>query len=399
MSYIIRELTHDDFEASMALASYAFRNEFNDEQREYQRHNFFGINNTRYGLFEGDQLCSQLMLYHFEFYLQGNVIKGSGVSFVSSWPEYRRKGYVAKLLDYTLRITKDKDEIISVLHPFSVPFYRKFGYELLSQRVKNSMPVNQIKRTDIKGQIVRESNYARLQPMYDKYSSTFNGMIARGSYHWENAVPRRKKGSIIIYKNESNEDRGYMIYHIAPQSQQMNILEFVALDKEASQALWSFVGQHDSMLESVEWYTPISDKQFSEQHELRVLRQIEQYGMARVVNVKAFINQFSFLPSFSDEQTQFYLHIEDNQADWNNGIFSLVINPNGQASLTEINILDKIATKPMIKMNINTLSGLAIGYYSGDHLLWNERIVGDEETIRAFINRIPQRETQLIDFF
>lgn len=395
VSYIIRELTHEDFEDSMALGKYAFRIELDDEKKDYYRNNFISDGMTRYGLFEDQQLCTQLMLYHFDFYVQGKVFKGNGVGFVSSWPEFRRKGYVAKLISHALKEMNDKGQVISLLHPFSVQFYRKFGYELFFQRVKNEMPVNELKLTESKGKIVRESNYAELKLMYDEYSKQFNGMVARGDYHWNNAVPRRKKGSVIIYKNESNQNRGYMIYDIAPQSQKMNILEFVALDKEAYESFWSFIGQHDSMIESVEWYTPLNDNQFSELNDPRIHREIEQYGMARIVNVKAFVEQYSFLPSAN---CQYYIHIEDKQADWNNRVFSLEIDSSGNARLSEA-ALDKIDQKTIIKMTINTLSGLLLGYYSGDYLIWNERIDGDHQIIKAFVKHIPQQETQLIDYF
>ncbi len=53
-----------------------------------------------------------------------------GVAGVATYPEYRRSGYVKELLQHSLQTMKKDGYTVSMLHPFAVAFYRKYGWEL-----------------------------------------------------------------------------------------------------------------------------------------------------------------------------------------------------------------------------------------------------------------------------
>ncbi len=50
-----------------------------------------------------------------------------GVAGVATYPEYRRSGYVKELLQHSLQTMKKDGYTVSMLHPFAVSFYRKYG--------------------------------------------------------------------------------------------------------------------------------------------------------------------------------------------------------------------------------------------------------------------------------
>ena len=56
-----------------------------------------------------------------------------GIAGVATWPENRRQGHVSTLLKHALQEMKSKGQTLSFLHPFSIPFYRKFGWELYAE--------------------------------------------------------------------------------------------------------------------------------------------------------------------------------------------------------------------------------------------------------------------------
>lgn len=399
VTYSIRELTKEDFNAGIALGSYAFRVKLTAEQVEQQQNNFVIDGLRRFGLFEGEQLCSQIMDHEFEFMIQGKPVKSSGIAFVSSWPEYRRNGYVAKLLEHAFIEMKKNNQVLSVLHPFSIQFYRKFGYELLSQRIKNKMVIKDIVRINTKGTLTRETDYLELKEMYDAYSVNYNGMLVRNKFYWEHTIAKKKKGHIVVYRDENHVKRGYMIYHIEPQSTTMQVLEFIALTKEAHDAIWSFIGQHDSMLQEVEWSTPYTDYQVVELVDPRIKREIEQYGMVRIVDVSSFLNNYSFLPVTHNINESYYIYIEDKHAPWNEGYFKLTIKPNGEAELVYDDTLNSKLEEQLIKMSINSLSGLLVGYYTVEHLIWNNHLIGTQAILDDFARRIPKQDVQLADYF
>ena len=58
-----------------------------------------------------------------------------GVAGVATYPEYRRSGYVKELLQHSLQTMKKDGYSVSMLHPFAVSFYRKYGWELCANRI------------------------------------------------------------------------------------------------------------------------------------------------------------------------------------------------------------------------------------------------------------------------
>src|SRR5690606_27310588 len=125
-------------------------------------------------------------------------------------------------------------------------------------------------------------------------AKAYNGMLHRSEPFWLYEMPYKKKGYIAIYLNEQNIKRGYIIYTI--EGNVLQVSEFIALDREAYDGLWTFIGQHDSMVESVMWYSSFEDQQFSEFNDPRIKREIEQYGMVRVVDCVSFFETYKFKP-------------------------------------------------------------------------------------------------------
>jgi len=396
VSYSIRPLTIDDFQASMDLAMYAFRISLSDDQIAERKNNYFSDTKHRYGVFEGDQLCSQLLLHDYHFTLQGKPIAASGVASVSTWPEYRRHGYVAKLIEHAFIHMKKSKQIISVLHPFYIAFYRKFGYELLSQRVKNKMQIHEVKRVKLNGKIVREKNYIALKEMYDEYAKGFNGMLVRSESFWRNEMPNKKKGNIVIYQNENGKKLGYLISSI--EGNILEISEFIALNKEGFDGLWSFIGQHDSMVQEVSWYSTIDDLQFTQFIDPRINREIEQYGMARIVDCAAFIEAYTFKSTYEKGEQSFYIQIEDKYAPWNNGLHELRINENGNGTLLKLKD-EQVPHHMIIQCTINSFTAILFGYQTLSSLVWNGHITGEKNKLDQFNERLNNEPTQLIDFF
>src|SRR5699024_11630095 len=75
-----------------------------------------------------------------------NSINMGGISAVATWTEYRRRGIAKDLLQHSLRKMKENGQVISLLHPFLVGFYRKYGWELAYVQKKYTIPIEKLKR-------------------------------------------------------------------------------------------------------------------------------------------------------------------------------------------------------------------------------------------------------------
>src|SRR5699024_8952143 len=88
--------------------------------------------------------------------LGNKKLKMGGIASVATYPEFRRKGYVKELLQHTLIEMRKHGYIVSMLHPFFVSFYRKFGWDLLSNRLKTTIKKEDLSRKgQVNGQVKR----------------------------------------------------------------------------------------------------------------------------------------------------------------------------------------------------------------------------------------------------
>ena len=61
---------------------------------------------------------------------------------VSTRPEYRRLGCVRRIFDQVFSLAPERGWAVSLLHPFSFSYYRKFGYERIADCIVSRAPSN-----------------------------------------------------------------------------------------------------------------------------------------------------------------------------------------------------------------------------------------------------------------
>lgn len=79
---------------------------------------------------------SNLQLMPHQIRLRGTVYPVNYVSGVATLPAFRRRGLVRELFAFAFPQMARRGEPISLLVPFSYPFYEKFGYKQCYQRIR-----------------------------------------------------------------------------------------------------------------------------------------------------------------------------------------------------------------------------------------------------------------------
>src|SRR5918999_929528 len=71
-----------------------------------------------------------------ESFVRGEPRPMGGVSAVMVHPAYRRRGFAGELMRAVLCDMREREVALSLLSPFAHPFYRVFGYELVSEGIE-----------------------------------------------------------------------------------------------------------------------------------------------------------------------------------------------------------------------------------------------------------------------
>ncbi|WP_341519569.1 GNAT family N-acetyltransferase [Bacillus paramobilis] len=381
-------LKEDKFREALRLSEYAFQYKV-DEERLQQQLTKMKESHEIYGIMEGEDLAAKLHVIPFHIYIGKEKFKMGGVAGVATYPEYRRSGYVKELLLHSLQTMKKDGYTVSMLHPFAVSFYRKYGWELCANLLVCQMTKSDlVMKKQVNGIVKRfdkENHSEEVEKIYEVFAERFSGMLVRDKKWWLQAV--YDDLTLAIYYDENKRAAGYMLYKI--ENSKMTVEEFVPLHNEARNGLWNFICQHDSMIKELEMTISENEPLLYTLQEPRVKVEIKPYFMGRIVDVEQFLKQYEL--NWNNVQQEVILHITDSFAPWNNVSVRL--------ANREITIMKEETIDKGIKLDINALSTIMFGYKRPLELNELEFITGSEEEIQAFENIVPVRKAFIYDFF
>ncbi|HZG76641.1 MAG TPA: GNAT family N-acetyltransferase, partial [Paenibacillus sp.] len=136
---LIRNLEPHELDESLTLSEFAFQYRVPPEEREARLASMKP--RQQWGAFVDGTLAAKYTLLDFETWIHGVKFAMGGLAGVATWPDYRRQGLVAKLLAHSLETMRARGQTVSFLHPFSFPFYRKFGWEYYTDLKKVEIPM------------------------------------------------------------------------------------------------------------------------------------------------------------------------------------------------------------------------------------------------------------------
>lgn len=386
------ELAEHRYKEAIALSEYAFQYKVPEDQME-QRLTLMKKHHQLFGILEKNQLAAKLHLLPLEINIGDAIFKMGGIAGVATYPEYRRSGHVKELLKHVLQKMRQDGYSVSMLHPFAVSFYRKYGWELFVNRFICSMTKSDlVMQKYVKGNIRRfnkDNHPNEIEAIYETFAKRFAGMLIRSREWWRQAVYHDLMAA--VYYNEENEATGYMLYKI--NDSKMTVEEFIPLNNEARNGLWNFICQHDSMIKELKMILSETESLLYTLQEPRVKAEITPYFMVRIVDVEQFLKQYSFV--WSNQQNEVILHISDSFAPWNNVTVQL--------QNKEIVIINKDETEKRnsggIHLKINDLSAMLFGYKRPLELYEIGTLSGTEEEVKELEQLIPLHRSFLYDFF
>ncbi|WP_027086307.1 GNAT family N-acetyltransferase [Cohnella panacarvi] len=392
----IRQLSQEHYEERMALSQFAFQFRLSEADIESRRQKWRPSHDWGY-FDENGRLLSALTVIPFETWVQGRKLAMGGVAGVATWPDARRQGCVRKLLAHSLEEMKRAGQTVSMLYPFSFAFYRAYGWEFTIERKRYTLATGQLpKRVDVPGRVTRvaKPEPAVLNAVYEVYASRYSGMLARSDEWWADKL-LSKAGTCAVYESESGKPEGYVLYDVADRK--LTVLDWASVTEQARDALWTYISNHDSMIEEATLDVPMDDPLTFLLANPRIKQEIVPYFMSRIVDAEAFVTMVAWEAGTSDESVA--LRLSDPHASWNDGTFKLQWDAGGQARLERISAEEAAATEACIACDIQTLTAMLLGDRRPSFLREVGRVAGDDLAIARLERRIPARKTCLMDFF
>ncbi|SFM50953.1 Predicted acetyltransferase [Gracilibacillus orientalis] len=391
MSDKMRKLAREDNPEIFKLSQFAFQYSLSQEELIEQEEE--AAHHEIWGCFEEEQLSAKVHMIPLNVNINGKAMKMGGIAAVASWPEYRRSGKIKRLLQEVLRSMKSTGHTISYLHPFSVPFYRKYGYELTFNQRKYQIPMDSLKKKWKASGYARrnKNNYEDLQKVYSAYISAFNGALIRDKKWWNQRIIKKDTMTTICY-NEQNEAEGYLLYHV--KNQILHVEELAYVNLNGLKLILQLISNHDSMATKVEMTVPDNDHLPMLIDEPRYEQKVVPYFMSRIVDVFSFLQDYPY--NQTAEMIPVKIAVEDDFLPENNCTYYLSkVNGRVGVSTEKPNELEFGS----INCSVQYLTSMFLSYNRPTELAELQLIEGDKNGLQSLENLISYKQTYLPDFF
>jgi len=173
-----------------------------------------------WAVFDGGVPISVLTSHRFEMAHDGDYVKMAGIGGIGTLPEHRRRGHVRRLMEVAFRSMREREEAFSLLYPFSFPYYRMFGYELVYSHDQYLNPPGAMDVRARRGTIeqVLEAT-PDVRAIYDGFARQRNLAMRRTEALWTDHVhadPWKDQIFTYLHRDEDGAPRAYITVRAEP---------------------------------------------------------------------------------------------------------------------------------------------------------------------------------------
>lgn len=354
----IKIVGQDDEEQIHRLKDYCFPNKYTGARREDFQ--YWIRHSTVIGAYENKHLVGKLLILPLNITLHGVNYEMGGMGFVATYPEYRNEGIMKRLIVKSLAEMRNNKQSVSVLAPYSVSFYRHFGWELFFDKLhyyipKESFPqfpiqTNRLKRFSFEW--LDEEGFNKIKQYHNEHAMKTNGGMQRNDAWWQR-LTRREPDSHFAYFSINESIAGYIRYEIKDLT--FFIKDFVAENREAEQSLWNFISSHQASLKGIRGVASAASHFGFHFSQPQFKKELTQDVMIRIVDVYAFLSKYAW----EKVENSLYLTVQDPFAPWNECLYH--ISKNKELEIIEDGLIER---KHILSLPITIFSAMMAGYLS-----------------------------------
>jgi len=349
-----------------------------------------------YGVYEQDALLALYILHNYEMRFRSSVLPMGGIGLLCSRLDARGKGAVRFMLRHALETLRDNGQVISVLDPFSVSFYRKYGWELFERtRVMEFSPglINVPEDADngftIEDQAMPD---AAAKAFYNTYARAHHTLVQRGEAEWIDRTALRAwfpnaAARGVVKFSQANEVVGLLGYNLVCKpgeyegTYEVNLM--ACTEEPVRRAMLRFVSRLSHQVKSVKVDLPVDQDLWPYLSNRPAKNEIRDGFMVRIVTMEGLNGLRIAAPD-----TALCIEVEDAQAPANAGVWQLRV---AKGCLTVAP-----GESPELRCGIGVLSSVLSGFTTFQEML----AAGKAEALSTYTGAdLPKAPTFLADYF
>lgn len=350
------------------------------------------------GWFHNNKLISQIALYPMQINIYNTIYKMGAITGVATYPEYSGIGLMMDLMREILKTMRNNKQSIACLYPYSIPYYRSRGWEIISDKMTFKLADHQMPKVPkVDGMIQRVAKDSKdLIALHDRFARQTHGCLIRDKLAWDEYWRWDVDDEIVaIYYDITNKPMGYIVYLL--DNDIFIIKEMIYLNEEARYGIWGYINAHQSMFDSIRGANYSNHNLAFLLEDGHIEETTQPYIMARIVDIEQFLLQYPF--ECIPESLQLCFIVKDSLLEWNDKCF--VLHFNQQQLHVEVvespsntqNYIHNVA------LNIQTLTTMLLGYKRPLYLRQIGRLQASDETISVLEEIVPEGKAYFSDYF
>lgn len=357
---------------------------FLDKFEEFGTAGLFDV----YAMKDGREYLSSLYLLHMDMRLRNSIVQMGGIATLASNAFKRGQGAVKRLLKESLIQMKKEGVKVSVLYPFSVSFYRKYGWEQFDETVEHHLSPSVINK-DLPSEAyqLHHSKDADEEVIayYKRFASQRYNFIQKEKIHWDMELTSIGDTDItrqVVSMKKDNQVVGLLtLKYMTKKEGTTLVIGNVCYDnRDVLNAIMKFIASLSLQCSRVVVYFPKDLAIWPFLTEQTTDSFIRQRSMIRIVDVSALDGL-----ALNSPDCEFNLKITDPFAEWNDGVFNLKVK-DGVLAVEKTEHADMVC-------DINAFSSIISG-----HTDFSEMIAsGKVECLNGFVpaQDLPKMTTYL----
>lgn len=322
----------------------------------------------------------------------GECVPMAGIAAVGIAPEYRGSGAAIELLRQSLREISLQGVPISTLYPATQRLYRKAGYEQGGSRCGWEMPTSSIQASERSLPIQRVTPTHDFDHLYQQQAKVTNGYLARNQFIWEEVfkTPSNAHQTYAYLIGKETQPEGYIIFSQLQEdnSSSIYIRDWVLLTPAAVSRFWTFIADHRSQIEKVQWRHSEVDFLTLMLPEQTAKISYSRRWMVRIVDVSKALEKRGYPQGL---EAELHLEVSDDLLPENNGKFILSV-ANGRGEVTT-------GGKGELRLKINALSPLYTGLFTPKQLQLTGQLQATETVLSVATQMFAGSSPWMPDFF
>lgn len=193
--YLIRAATERDMREVEKLTELVFKDTFVRDVIEKEEE--FDFENARLLFDENGKLASTVFIIPRKMYYEGKILELGGIGGVATAPAFRGKGYANFLMQDAIFNMKKRKFDLSILYPFKVEYYAKFGYRDINIPfgiIRTDINLKITDKYEIKEvDVLSPKDISELERIYNEFCKNLIGPVKRTRIYWQQKFEKNKR--------------------------------------------------------------------------------------------------------------------------------------------------------------------------------------------------------------